>query len=117
MDKRQIEKRIQDGKGTFTDLQNIAQKAGEEMADSIINQLEEELPGGNISEEDARRIVHPFLVEKHKFISEMAAMVINSMYKQNDVGIKTIIPEYNIYRENNLVMEIVNRSQTDEPGL
>lgn len=117
MDRARLERKIREGKGTFSDLQNIAQKAGEEMADSIISQLEEEFPGGNISEEDARRIVHPFLVKNHKFISELTAMVINSMYKQNDVGIKAIIPEYNIYRENDLVMEIVNRSQTDEPGL
>lgn len=113
MNKGQIEKRIRSGKGTFTDLQNIAQKAGEEMADNIINQLEEEFPGGNISEEDARSIVHPFLIENHKFITEMAALVINAMYKQNGVGIKAIIPEYNIDRENDLVLEIVNRSLTD----
>ena len=114
MEKAKLEKKIKEGRGTFTDLHNLAQIDGEEMADKIIKQLEEEFPGGNVSEEDARRIVHPYLLENYEYISEMASMVINTMYEKNGIGIKAVMPEYNIYRENDLVMEIVNRSRTDE---
>lgn len=114
MGKEKIEKRIRDGNGTFYDLDMLAQITGKEMADKIIEQLEEEFPGGNVSGEDARRIVRPYLLNNHKYISEMAAAVINNMYKKNGVGIKAIMPEYNISRENNLVIEIIKRSQIDE---
>lgn len=114
MDKAKIEKRIREGEGSFSDLDRLSQITGKEMADNIISQLEEEFPGGNISGEDARRIVRPYLLNNHKYISEMAAAVINNMYKKNGVGIKAIMPEYNISRENNLVIEIIKRSQIDE---
>lgn len=112
MDK--LEKKIRDGKGTFKDLHNLCVESGKKLTADIVGQLNEEFPAGNISEEDARRIVHPLMLENHKYISEMSALVINAMYKKNGIGIKAIIPEYNIYQENDIVKEIVDRGRTDE---
>lgn len=117
MDKAKIEKRIRDGKGSFYDLDMLSQITGKEMADKIIEQLEEEFPEGNVTGDGARKIVRPYLIDNHKYISEMSALVINAMYKKNGVGIKATIPEYDISRENNLVIEIIKRSQIDEYGL
>lgn len=114
MDKAKIEKRIRTGEGSFSDLDRLSQITGKEMADNIISQLEEEFPEGNVTGDGARKIVRPYLIDNHKYISEMSALVINAMYKKNGVGIKAIMPEYNISRENNLVIEIIKRSRTDE---
>lgn len=114
MDVGKLEKKIRDGKGTFKDLHNLCVESGKALSASVIQQLNEEYPNGNISEEDARRVVHPLMLENHKYVSELSALVINAMYKRNGVGIKAIIPEYNIYQENDIVKEIVDRSRTDE---
>lgn len=107
MDKRQIEKQIREGRGTFAGLHSLAKITGSEMADDIIKQLN---TGAEISLDLARQIIHSPLVKNHAYIAEMAAAVINAMYKLSGIGIKAIIPDYNIDRENDLVTEAVNQS-------
>lgn len=115
MDKK-LEKKIRDGKGTFKDLHALSVAAGKELSAVVMRELKEEFPNGNISEADARRIVRPHLLRNHAYISEMAAAVIDAMNKKAGVGLKAVIPEYNAYRENDIVKEIVDWSQTDESG-
>lgn len=114
MDMAVIERKILRGEGTFKDLQKLASESGKRLADDIIKQVNDEYPNGNISEEDARRIVRPYLKKNHEYISEMTAAVIDAMYKKAEIGIKAITPEYNIAQENDLVRQIVNWSKTDE---
>lgn len=61
MNIEQLEKKIRDGKGSMSDVYEIAGKTGEEMAEKIERQLQEEFPNGQIPEEDVRRIVSPVL--------------------------------------------------------
>ncbi len=115
MDKK-LEKKIRDGKGTFKDLHDLSVAFGKELSAAVMRELREEFPNGNISEADARRIVRPHLLKNHAYISEMSATVINAMYKKASVGLKAVIPGYNVNRENEIVKEIVDWSQTDESG-
>lgn len=114
MNIEQLEKKIRDGKGSMADVYEIAGKTGEEMAEKIEKQLQEEFPNGQITEEDVRRIVSPFLRKNHEYIAELSAIVINAMYKANGIGLKAIIPHYNKFRENKIVREISDRSYQDE---
>lgn len=115
MDKK-LEKKIRDGKGTFKDLHDLSVVSGKELSASVMRELKEKFPSGDISEADARRIVRPHLLKNHAYISDMSAAVINAMHKKAGVGLKAVIPEYSVYRENEIVKEIVDWSQTDEPG-
>lgn len=110
MDKAVIEKQIREGRGTFAGLHNLAKISGAEMADNIIKQLN----NTEISEEEARQILHTPLVKNHSYISEMAAAVIGAMYRRAKVGIKALTPEYSIDRENALVIEAANATITRE---
>ena len=109
MDKKQIEKQIRDGKGSFKELHDLAVISGKETADEIMKQLGEEL-----SVEEARQIIHPPLIRNHAYIAEMAAAVIGSMYLRSGLGIKALIPAYNIGRESDLVRLAVTAMLTRE---
>ena len=114
MDLQRLEKKIKDGKGTFSDVGKLAELSGKETARQIGEQLEEAFPKGQISEEDVRRIVSPLLRKNHEYVVEMTKLVINQMYKKAGIGLKAINPEYNIDRENELIKEISARSFKDE---
>lgn len=114
MDIAKLEKQIREGKGTFSILHKLSEASGLDLADSIIKKLNNDYPGGEISAEDARAILHPSLIRNHLFISEMTAAVINTMYQKAKIGIKAISPEYNIARENDLVTEVVDGTYTRE---
>ena len=109
MDKKQIEKQIRDGKGSFKELHDLAVISGKETADEIMKQLGEEL-----SVEEARQIIHPPLIRNHAYIAEMAAAVIGSMYLRSGLGIKALLPAYNISRESDLVRLAVTAMLTRE---
>ena len=111
MDKRQIEKQIREGRGTFAGLHSLAKIVGAEMADGIMKQLNID---EGVSAEEARQVIHPPLAKNHAYISEMAAAVIGAMYKRSGIGIKAISPKYNIDRENDLVEQAENAFLTRE---
>lgn len=47
-------------------------------------------------------------------MTELTAIVINEMYRKNGIGLKAVKPEYNKYRENNVVRELSDWSFEDE---
>lgn len=100
MDKKQIEKQIREGKGSFKELHNLAQISGTETADEITRQINVD---AEMSAEEARGIIHQPLVNNHAYIARMAAAVIGTMYQRAGLGVKALIPAYNIVRENELV--------------
>ena len=110
----ELEKKIQDGKGTFKDASDIAGEFGKTATSEIAKQFKESFPDGSISEEEVRKIVSPIMRKNHDYISNMTCLVIEAMYKKTGVGLKAVVPEYNIQRENDLVKEISERSFMDE---
>ena len=49
----------------------------------------------------------------HKYVSELAAVSINKMYKSNKIGLKAISPEYNQAREDEIVQMITDKRFAD----
>jgi hypothetical protein len=114
MDKKRLEKKIKEGNGTFKDLHDLSMLCGRELSATVMAKLREEYSGRDISDAEARKLVRPILMKSHAYISEMAAAVIDAMYQEAGVGLKAVIPEYNAYRENEIVKEIVDWSRANE---
>lgn len=113
MDLAKLEDKIRSGRGAINDVNKYAGEAGKMASDEIFRIIKEEYPNGNISESDARKIVSPVLKRGHEKVSELMSIAINRMYEKTGVGLKAIRPEYNIYRENEIVSKIVEWSQED----
>lgn len=107
---RRLSQKLNGGELNAVEMNKLAAEYGRIAGECISNKLYEEYPTGQILEEDVRRIVSPILKQNHKFISEITAKYQNRQYRNAGVGIKTIIPEYNSYRENELVKDISKRS-------
>lgn len=107
---QQIEKKIADKKANQRDLATLAAEAGKIMGKVLAGQLQKTYPDGKMSQEDIRSVVSPVMRENHKYISEMAAEVQNIAFEAAGVGLKAVIPDYDIDRENNMVTEIYRRS-------
>jgi len=111
MDAQQIAQKIQNGKGSIKDVYKYADKAGEQAMKSIIQQIKDEHPNLQFTESEAYKIVSPILKEMHEQISRLMVIVINQMYKDAGTGLKAIMPEYNPYREIDVVNELMAWSQ------
>lgn len=114
MDIKALEKKIRDGNGDYSDVYKLAKASGKDMAKRIEALLKEEFPEGRIPDEEVRRIVSPILRENHKLVTELMAIVIENINKKNGIGLKAVVPEYSMWRENGIVWEIANRSWQDE---
>lgn len=114
MDIAKLEKKIRAGHGTFQDLHRVCVESGRRLSKDVSKQLEEEFPNGDASEEDVRRIIHPVLQANHKRISELSAQVINAMYKRHGVGIRSVIPKYNVLVEDDIIRELTEGSEPDD---
>ena len=79
----------------------------------MYDQLLKEYPNGHVSEEDVRRIISPILKQSHRYISEIAVSYLNRKYKNAGVGLKATFAEYSLFREDELVREISQRSFDD----
>lgn len=111
---RRLSQKAEKGTLTARELNMLAAEYGKIAGECIRDQLLVEFPNGHVSEEDARRIISPILKQNHKFVSEIAAAYQNELYKKAGVGLKATIPEYNKYREDEIVKEISKRSFADE---
>lgn len=111
---RKLSQKAEKGTLSAGELGRMAAEYGKVAGECIRDQLLEEFPNGNVSEDDVRRIISPILKQNHKFVSEIAAAYQNELYQKAGVGLKATIPEYNKYREDELVKEISQRSFTDE---
>lgn len=108
-----LEAKIRSGKGSFKDVHDLAAEAGKVAANVIDANLDEAYPNGNIADDDVRAIVSPVLRKNHKLVTELAAIIINKQYQEAGVGLKAIIPEYDLYRETGIVWKIANESRRD----
>ena len=110
---QRLENKIRSGKGTMKDAGDLGGAAGNVAAKLIGERMKEEFPNGQISAEDVRRVISPILRQMHTYVSEQTSVIINQMYQDAEIGLKAIIPEYDTYRENELVREISSRSFED----
>ena len=95
-------------------LNKLAMEAGHVAAEVLRVNLEEAGIDQNSTIDEIRNIVSPVLRANHKYVSELAAVPINKMYKSNQIGLKVIYPEYNQVREDELVQLISDKRFEDE---
>ena len=107
MDIYQIEKKIRDGNVTISDVYEYAYRSGIIAGEEIFRQVSEAYPNMKFTESDALSIVSPILKGEHDKIYGLMAIVVNQMYKKAGTGLKAIIPEYNPYRENDVVEKLM----------
>ena len=113
---KRIQKLEQDvrANGDMKALNRLAQEAGI-MAVSVLRaNLDEAAINENSSVEDIRAVVAPVLRANHKYVSDLAAVSINKMYKSNRIGLIAFSPEYNQSRENEIVQMISDKRFADE---
>lgn len=110
---RKLSQKLKNGTLTAREMNKLASEYGKIAGECIRDQLLEEYPNGNVQEADVRRIISPILKQKHRFISEIAAAYQNDQYRKAGVGLRATSPEYNQYREDELVKDISRRSFAD----
>ena len=111
MDMAKLENKIRAGKGTVADVYKYAGESGKKVGEEVFRQIKEAHPNLQFSENEVRDIVSPILKREYQTISELMSIVINQMYKKAGTGLKAIIPEYNSYRENDIVEQIMEWSK------
>lgn len=107
---QRIKTKLEAGTATHRELGRLASIAGKLAGECIADQLHEEFPNGQVSEEDVRRIISPIMKQNYSFVVEMSALLQNKRYEQAGVGLKADLPDYNKSREDELVKEISRRS-------
>ena len=100
-------------KGDMKLLNKLALEAGRVATDVLRANLEESSIDQNSTVEEIRSVVSPVLRANHKYVSELAAVSINKMYKSNGIGLKAISPEYNQTREDEIVQMISDKRFED----
>lgn len=100
-------------KGDAKLLNKLALEAGHVAAEVLRVNLEEAAIDQDSTIEEIRSVVSPVLRANHKYISELAAVSINKMYKSNKIGLKAISPEYNQDREDEIVQMISDKRFAD----
>lgn len=100
-------------KGDMKTLNKLALEAGHVASEVIRANLEEAGIDQNSTIDEIRSVVSPVLRANHKYVSELAAVSINKMYKSNQIGLKAISPEYNKFREDEIVQMISDKRFED----
>lgn len=111
---RKLGQKVGHGTITAAEMNCLCGEYGKIAGRCIGDQLLAEYPNGQASEDDVRVIASPVLREMHKFISEITVEMINAQYEKAGIGIKAVVPEYNVQWEDELVKDLSQRSFEDE---
>ena len=115
MDLKALENRVRNGDGDFKDMHDFVVGYGKEVARRIQSELEIESSNGVMTEADIRQIVSGVLRSAHKLTAELSVIAINRMYEKAGIGLKAVMPEYSLERENEIVAEIMKEYTENEP--
>lgn len=111
---RRLSQKAEAGALTAKELYRLAGEYGRIAGECMRDQLIKEYPNGHVSEEDVRRIISPILKQSYRYVCEIAVAYQNGQYRKGGIGLKAVIPEYNTFREDELVKDISQRSFKDE---
>lgn len=100
-------------KGDMKSLNKLALEAGRVASMVLRANLEEAGIDQNSTVDEIRSVVSPVLRANHKYVSELAAVSIDKMYRSNKIGLKAISPEYNQAREDEIVQMISDKRFED----
>lgn len=100
-------------KGDMQSLNKLSLEAGHIASEVLRANLDEAAIDQSSTIEDIRSVVSPVLKANHKYVSELAVMSIDKMYKSGRIGLKAITPEYNQAREDEIVQMISDMRFTD----
>lgn len=111
---RSLGKKLKTGTITSREMNRLVGEYGKIAGKQISTQLLSEFPNGQVPEDEVRRVISPILKQSHKFVSELTAAYLNLQYEKTGTGLKAVVQDYNISREDEMVKEISRRSFADE---
>ena len=91
------------GKATYKDASKLADASGKAMADVLIRNLED---FGYLLEDDMLEIIPRALLTNHSYLSPCIENVQGQINKKVKVGLKPVVPEFNLDRADGLAKEV-----------
>lgn len=104
-----LQKKIQAGKGDYTDVHDYATRRGKALSKALQSNLTEgNLPEGNIYFNIADRVVRPLLERTYRDILDISVEVQEKLNKKSGIGIKPVMPEIDHERIKGIVDKLTN---------
>lgn len=110
---RVLKQKAEVGTITAKELTRLCELYGEAAGKYIETALTDLFPNGKAASEEIRSVISPILRMNHKLVGEATAMMINFQYKSAGIGIRAVIPEYDIQKEIEIAEEVSRRSFED----
>ena len=110
---RKLLQKAEVGKITAKEMNRLVSEYGRVAGTCAASQLGEKYPDGNITEKDVQSIISPVMKQMHGFVSKAVASRINAQYAEAGIGLKAIIPEYDVNRISEIAKKISLRSFKD----
>lgn len=111
---RELADELTYGSGQYGEAEELACIVGDALSDAIRECLSEDvLPDGRLYENIAQKIIPPSLRRNYDIISEYARKAQENVNRVGGIGIKPIVPEYSVDREQGIIRHAVNGKTYD----
>ena len=107
---KKIKKKIDSGKGDYPDADDYAEELSRILLSAYEDYLtEENLPGGILYYNIAKRIIEPTIKQAYSDAAQIAAQVQDGINKKAKIGIKALVPELEQTRIDGLIEKILEK--------
>lgn len=103
-----LDKAAKTGVQKIKAAKKIAEITGRTVADVLISDLVELYPDGIVPEEEAKALIVPALNRNYETVSPFAERAQAALNRENGIGLKTIVPEFDMDRAVGIAVEIAN---------
>lgn len=111
---RELADELTYGSGQYGEAEELACLVGDALSDAMRECLSEDvLPNGKLYENIAQKIIPPSLRRNYDIISEYSRKAQENVNRQGGTGIKAIVPEYSVDREQGIIRHAVNGKTYD----
>lgn len=109
-----MQRLLNDGKGGYSEVNELAGASGSIVGKIIAAQLKEMYPEGRIPRVEIEPILIPLMQHNHDFVAAAAEKAQNKINEDVGVGLKAIRPEFDMDRAKEFVREISDGSFDDD---
>lgn len=109
-----LEKRIRDGSGRYSDVDDIASRAGRHAGKLIAGTVKENAVDGMIEKDVAAAILQPTMYDNYEYVAGLAETVQKSLNKKAGIGLNTVKPRWNQSRVDGLAEELAEAEDVNE---
>lgn len=114
---KRIANRIRDGTVKDVDIHGYAQRVGELLSGSFVDNLTPDaLPNGRFYYNIAERIIEPTLAEDHALVNEVAAQIQAVLDAKKNIGMKAVAADFPTERISGLISKVAD-SETYEKAI